>query len=234
MFHQVVVRRGRKSTAEIFSAQFPQPSFEKPPFRLLLRKSEGALVSGRASGRFCPAAGTDRPAPRAPGGSPARSPRARMASISARPASGPSRIATATARFSSTTGEGSRPHQHVVQADDLRPVRGRGVGRLGMHRRDRRLEGVGAEPARRQRPLAPAPCLRRSAPGSRASGPGLPAGSDRPSAEVRAARRDSCSSISASSPIASGSGSSSTSRRPSRIASPERSARVSDAPDEAE
>ena len=30
-----------------------------------------------------------------------------MASISARPAAGPSRIATATARFSSTTGDGS-------------------------------------------------------------------------------------------------------------------------------
>ena len=45
----------------------------------------------------------------------------------------------------------------------------------------------------------------------------------------RAARRDSCSSISASSPSASGSGRSSTSSRPSRIASPDRSQRVSDA-----
>ena len=55
-----------------------------------------------------------------------------------------------------------------------------------------------------------------------------------PVGEVRAARRDSCSSISASSPIASGSGSSSTSSRPRRIASPERSGRVSESPDEAE
>ena len=48
-----------------------------------------------------------------------------------------------------------------------------------------------------------------------------------PEADVRAARRDSCSSISASRPIASGSGSSSTSRRARRTASPDRSARVS-------
>ena len=52
--------------------------------------------------------------------------------------------------------------------------------------------------------------------------------------DVRASRRDSCSSISASSPMASGSGSSSTRSRPSRIASPERSCRVSVAPDVAE
>ena len=50
---------------------------------------------------------------------------------------------------------------------------------------------------------------------------------------VRAARRDSWSSISARSPIASGSGSSAWSRRPRRIASPERSARVRDSPAEA-
>ena len=54
-----------------------------------------------------------------------------------------------------------------------------------------------------------------------------------PSAEVRAARRDSWSSISARSPIASGSGKSSTSSRPSRIASPERSCRVSESPEDA-
>ena len=48
--------------------------------------------------------------------------------MSARPAAGPSRIATATARFSSITGDGIRSQQHVVEADDLRPVGRGGVG----------------------------------------------------------------------------------------------------------
>ena len=39
-----------------------------------------------------------------------------------RPAAGPSRIATATARFSSMTGDASRSQQNVVQTDDLVPV----------------------------------------------------------------------------------------------------------------
>ena len=82
--------------------------------------------------------------------------------------------------------------------------------------------------------LSPAPTPPRSDRGSRASGPGRRAGPGRPSGDVRAARRDSCSSISASSPIASGSGSNSTSSRPRRIASPDRSTRVSDCPDDAE
>jgi hypothetical protein len=49
---------------------------------------------------------------------------------------------------------------------------------------------------------------------------------------LRAARRDSCSSISANNPITSGSGSSSTRSRPSLIASSERSCRVNDSPDD--
>ena len=47
-----------------------------------------------------------------------------------------------------------------------------------------------------------------------------------PAGDARAARRDSCSSIRASRPTASGSGSSSTSSRPRRIASPDKSCRV--------
>ena len=55
---------------------------------------------------FGPGAGIGRHALHAPGGSwSAR--RARMASIKTTPGSGPSRIATATARFSSITGDGS-------------------------------------------------------------------------------------------------------------------------------
>ena len=54
-----------------------------------------------------------------------------------------------------------------------------------------------------------------------------------PDDDVRAARRDSCSSISARSPTASGSGSNSTISRPRRIASAEMSCRVSSAPEDA-
>ena len=52
--------------------------------------------------------------------------------------------------------------------------------------------------------------------------------------EERAARRDSCNNIRANNPTASGSGSSSTSSRPRRIASIEISGRVSVPPDDAE
>ena len=95
-----------------------------------------------------------------------------------------------------------------------------------MHRRDRGLQRVRAEAPRRQRALDEREPLARSAPGSTASDPDRRAARSSPSADVRAARRDSCSSINASSPHASGSGSSSTSSRPSRIASSERSRRV--------
>ena len=79
-----------------------------------------------------------------------------MASTSARPAAGPSRIATATARFSSMTGDESARAQHVVEADDLGPVGRRGVRRLGVHGGDRRLNRVRAEPSRRRAPARPA------------------------------------------------------------------------------
>ena len=52
--------------------------------------------------------------------------------------------------------------------------------------------------------------------------------------KVRAARLDSWSSISASSPATSGSGNSSSTSRPSRIASADKSARVTESPAEAE
>src|SRR5262245_14927727 len=54
-----------------------------------------------------------------------------------------------------------------------------------------------------------------------------------PVGDARAARRDSCRSIRASRPIASVSGSNSTIKRPSRMASPDRSWRVTDSPDDA-
>ena len=148
--------------------------------------------------------------------------------MSASPAAGPSRIATATARFSSTTGDGLDAQQHVVEPDDLRPV-GRGGGRrLGVHRRDRRLQRVGAEAPRRQRPLD-----ERRALGDLLAVPQravLVVEQDelaRPATCARRAATRAAASARAG-PIASGSGSSSTSSRPSRIASPERSCRVSD------
>ena len=76
----------------------------------------------------------------------------RMTSTSARPAAGPSRIATATARFSSTTGDGSRGRgRRIVRRS--RPVGGIGADRVGVHRRNRGLERVAADLARSKRSL---------------------------------------------------------------------------------
>ena len=64
-----------------------------------------------------------------------------MSSIRSSPASGPFRIAMATAWFKATratVGVGAS----IVQFDDLIPVRGRGVRRIRMDRRDRGLDGV--------------------------------------------------------------------------------------------
>ena len=81
------------------------------------------------------------------------SPPSRIRSISRNPASGPSRIAIATARFNSTTGEGS-----AARSTSYRPTISaqsvcRGRRRLGMDARDRGLDRIGAEPPRRQRSL---------------------------------------------------------------------------------
>ena len=50
-------------------------------------------------------------------------------------------------------GRRIRPPQHVVEADDFRPVRGGGGGRLGVHGRDCGLNRVRAEASRRERLL---------------------------------------------------------------------------------
>ena len=133
-------------------------------------------------------------------------------------------------------------HRHrdgAVQLDHRRRLgaqRARRTGRRSAPSRSRRRWAPRRAPPRSppgactgrsgatRAPAPPARGPRRSARDPRASGPGRPAGPGRRSGEVRAARRDSCSSISASRPMASGSGSSSTSSRPSRMASPERSA----------
>ena len=102
-----------------------------------------------------------------------------------------------------------------------------------MDRHDRRLERVRAEPPRRERPFNQCQSL-----GNLVAVPErtvLVVEQDQiPGGRAAPRRRDSWSSISASSPRTSGSGSSSTSRRPSWIASADRSGRVNESPDEAE
>ena len=58
----------------------------------------------------------------AAGGSSRAPARAVSASTSARPAAGPNAIATATARLSSTTGDGASSRERVVERGDARPV----------------------------------------------------------------------------------------------------------------
>src|SRR5687768_11235545 len=45
-------------------------------------------------------------------------------------------------------GRRIRPHQDIIESDDLGPIRGGGAWRLGVHSRDGRLEYVWADPAR--------------------------------------------------------------------------------------
>ena len=123
----------------------------------------------------------------------------------ASPASGPSAIATATARLSSTTGDAVICGELAVEAGDLVPV---GVGRVArgrVARRDRGLHLVRAGPPRRS--------ARSSIATASAIGSVVPeaaillrrAARGRRPRRREPARRASCSSISASSPIASGS-----------------------------
>ena len=90
--------------------------------------------------------------------------------------------------------------QHVVKSDDLAPVRGIGACRVGVHCRDRRLQRVRADAPGRELLARPAPTLRRSALDSSANDPGRSSRIELTGRRVRAARRDSCSSIIASNP----------------------------------
>ena len=69
------------------------------------------------------------------------------------PASGPSAIATATARLSSTTGDGTIRASVAVERGDLHPVGLARVARGGVARGDRRLHLVRARLASPQRRL---------------------------------------------------------------------------------
>ena len=163
----------------------------------------------------------------------ASSPRASRASIRASPAIGPSRIAIAAARLSSTDRRRLGSQQQAVERRNLRPIRVCGAPRFGVTAQSRpaacrdRNDAIRAH-ARRVRCRRPS-CSRSQADRSCSSSSTIS-----PAGEARAARLDSCSSISASRPIASDSGRRSTSSRPSRMASLDRSCLVSDAPEEAE
>ena len=128
------------------------------------------------------------------------------ASTSSRPAAGPKAMATATARFSSTTGDGVSSDERVVERGDARPVRLRGRARPGVAGGDGGLQRVGARRAAqrlgaRQRgqaaadqELVPAPAV-------------LVEQQDRarPTARVRARAREAWISMSATRPWTSGS-----------------------------
>ena len=152
-----------------------------------------------------------------------------MASTIARPAAGPSRIATATARFSSITGDVSALAQDAVQPDDLVPV-GRRRGRRPRRGLPRSPPGShkGPRSPRGQRPLDQPRLPRRSARGPRASGPARRAGSIRPTGTTAPRAATPAAASARAVRRASGSGSRSTSSRPSRIASADRSCRVSE------
>jgi len=97
-------------------------------------------------------------------------------------------MATASARFTSTTGEGTIARQHVVQLDDLRQSLSRKLG-AARDRRDPGFQhGIGT-PATRV-PIGRATRTPpRETPGPSAFGPALVASSRLPSSARRAASR---------------------------------------------
>ena len=146
------------------------------------------------------AAGTGLRALRARGDSRAGRHARGCASMSVSPAAGPSRIATATARFNSITGDGSIAQQHVVERDDLVPIGGFG-SRPHWRARPRSLPGSCTDRCAATRaPAPPARSLRDLLAIPERAVLVLQARSVHRSAAARAARRDSCSSISASRP----------------------------------
>ena len=123
----------------------------------------------------------------------------------------------------------------AVERRDLRPSRSRsGVRRLVVQGRDRRLELVRPRAVRAGAPLDERTALLDPVRVPATRGPGPRAARASPVAPTRASRRASWSSISASSPAASGSsGISETRIRASRMASALSSRRTSASPDDA-
>ncbi len=124
---RVVVRRRGDSTLgtiffRLFSVQFAEPSIEESPFRLLPGQGQTRWYETRAS-RFVPGVGMKSARAAWARWYSTNSPLARMASMTSRPVSGPSRMAIAAAQFNATIGDGSAAHQDIVQGHELRPVR---------------------------------------------------------------------------------------------------------------
>ena len=133
-------------------------------------------------------------------------------------------MATATARFSSTTGEGTSRASSPYSAAISRPVGVRGVGGGRVARGDGRLHLVGARAGRAagRRPATPRPPRSRRRPSGTRSWSSSRTRS--PASSTRVPRLASWKNISASRPRASGSsGMSWLSARASRIASAHRS-----------
>ena len=153
--------------------------------------------------------------------------RPRRAAGRARPGrrAGPSAMPTATARLSSTTGEGAGG-QHGVQRGDAVPVGVLGGGRAGVAGGDR---GLQACTGRRPSVLGPVQGGQAAAdeqPVPAAAGPGPAAAPARRRVRSGPPSRDACSSISATSPCTSGSARHAGRPGPGRAASPPRTARA--------
>jgi hypothetical protein len=85
---------------------FSKAPFEKSPLAVVRHERKRTLVAIRGFLQRYRAAAASRPVPREAGDSHRVPPRAVRRSMSASAAAGPSTIATATARFSDTTGDG--------------------------------------------------------------------------------------------------------------------------------
>ena len=176
-----------------------------------------------------------RPPRRGPGGAAgrrgrrgrggSRRARRRARRSSASPAAGPSAIATATARLSSTTGVARDRGEQRRRARRSAPSRCRRRRRARVLGRDRRLERVRRRARRGAARAASARAPPRSRSRSQRARSWSSSSTSAPPASARASRRESCSSISASRPSASGSSGMqrARARRASRIASAHRS-----------
>ena len=185
-----------------------------------LRPSAPAAPAGR---RGRSAAGGSRAAPvRRPGRRPAPA-----------PAAGPSAIETATARFSSTTGDGVSAASRPYSGGDRRPV---GVLVARPPGRGRRRSRPGGRTGRLARDRVPGPrCRGGSAAGSSGPGSGRRAAPARRRGRCGPAMREAWNSSSAASPCTSGSsGISPASTRASRSASSQRAGRTRSSPAVAE
>src|SRR5712691_4419456 len=143
-------RADSRSTS--LARQLGQPSLEKSPLRFLLGETQGLFVGGSSRRR----------APESPAEiRPCRVRQVIVPEITAREDGvdeGKSRqraVAHGHRRSAIQLYHGRwiGLQQQGIESDDLGPVRGGGTGCLRMHRGDRRLDGVWAEPARRQRPF---------------------------------------------------------------------------------